>query len=260
MGPIALLTDFGTRDGYAGVLHGVILCINPAAVIVDVCHDIPAQDIRAGAFVLSTVYRYFPEDTIHLVIVDPGVGSERRAIAVRTAVGTFVAPDNGVLSYVFAREPVRAMVQLTEPRYWRAVLSHTFHGRDLFAPVAAHLSLGVELAELGPAMQDPVRFTVPQVRATREGNLHGEVLHVDRFGNLVTNVPAELVPAGQLLRLQIAGRELRGVRRAYAHASDGELLVLVGSSGYLEVAVRNGSAADTLGTGRGTEVELIVGS
>jgi len=257
VGAIALLTDFGTKDGYAGVLHGVILRINPAAVIVDVCHDIPAQDVRAAAFVLSTVYRYFAEDTIHLVVVDPGVGSERRAIVVRTGSGTFVSPDNGVLSYVFAREPVLAMVQLTEARYWRSPLSDTFHGRDLFAPVAAHLSLGVELAELGSDLSDAVRFPIPEVRVTREGNLSGEVLHVDRFGNLITNVPAECLPVGQLLRLQIAGREVLGPQRAYAHAQDGELLVLVGSSGYLEVAVRNGNAATVLGTGCGAEVLVI---
>lgn len=260
MGAIALLTDFGTRDGYAGVLHGVILRINPAAVIVDVCHDISAQDVRAAAFVLSTVYRHFPEDTIHLVVVDPGVGSKRRAIAVRTARGTFVSPDNGVLSYVLAREPVLAMVQLTEQRYWRASLSDTFHGRDLFAPVAAFLSLGVELAELGSGLSDAVRFPVPEPRVTAEGYLSGEILHVDRFGNLITNVPADCMPAGQSLRVQLAGREVLGPQRAYAHAADDELVVLMGSSGYLEVAVRNGDAATALGTGRGAQVLVIPGS
>ena len=162
MSIITLLTDFGTADGYAGIMHGVILRINPQATVVDLCHDIPPQDVQAAAFVLATAYPYFPAETIHVAVVDPGVGSERRAIAVRTPRGTFVAPDNGLLSYILAREPVSEAVHLTEARYWLSPLSSTFHGRDLFAPVAAYLSLGVPLPEMGPALHDPVRFVLPE--------------------------------------------------------------------------------------------------
>ncbi|MGC8786333.1 MAG: SAM hydrolase/SAM-dependent halogenase family protein [Anaerolineae bacterium] len=254
MGVIALLSDFGTVDGYAGIMHGVILRINPRAVIVDVSHDIPPQDVHTAAFVLSTVYPYFPIDTIYVVVVDPGVGSERRALAVRTPRGIFIAPDNGVLSYVFAREPIDEMVHLTNAQYWLLPLSDTFHGRDLFAPVAAHLSLGVSLNELGPAIQDPVRLPVPKAVAQQDGTIYGQVLHIDRFGNLITNIPHELLQANQAWRVHIAGYEVIGLSKAYAMAADGELLALIDSSGYLELAVRNGSAAEKLKVNRGAEV------
>lgn len=254
MSIIALLSDFGTTDGYVGIMHGVILRINPEAIVVDVCHDIPPQDVHAAAFVLSTVYPYFPADTIHVVVVDPGVGSERRALAVRTPRGIFLAPDNGVLSYVFAREPVSEMVQLTNSRYWLSPLSSTFHGRDLFAPVAAHLAMGVSMGSLGSTLQDPVRFVLAEAQVQEDGSISGEVLHVDRFGNLVTNIAHQMLPAGQALTVHIAGRVVIGPVKAYALVADGDLLALVGSSGYLEIAMRNGNAATALGVDRGAKV------
>ncbi|MBC7232936.1 MAG: SAM-dependent chlorinase/fluorinase [Chloroflexi bacterium] len=254
MGVIALLSDFGTADGYAGVMHGVILRINPQAVVVDICHDIPPQDVHAAAFVLSTVYPYFPLDTIYVVVVDPGVGSERRALAVRTPRGTFVAPDNGVLSYIFARESIEEMVHLTNARYWLSPLSDTFHGRDLFAPVAAHLSLGVPLRELGHAIQDPVRLPIVEAAMQQDGTISGQVLYIDRFGNLITNIPRGLLSPNRSWRIHIADREVIGLAKAYASAPDGELLALIDSSGYLELAVRNGSAAAMLKVNRGAEV------
>ena len=253
MGVITLLTDFGIADGYAGTMHGVILRINPKATVVDVCHDIAPQDVHAAAFVLSTVYPYFPADTIHVVVVDPGVGSERRALGVHTPRGTFVAPDNGVLSYVFARESVSEIVHLTEARYWLAPLSATFHGRDLFAPVAAHLSLGVALSDLGTTVEDPARFAVPEAQMRDDGSIVGQVLHVDRFGNLITNIPRELLPAGQV-RVQVADRHAIGLVKAYAQAADGELLALIDATDCLEISVRNGSAAALLEIGRGADV------
>jgi S-adenosylmethionine hydrolase len=256
VGVITLLTDFGTADGYAGVLHGVILRINPQATLVDLCHDIAAQDVRGAAFVLSTAYPYFPAGTIHVAVVDPGVGSARRVIAVRTECGTFVAPDNGLLSYVLARECMLEMVHLTERRYWLAPLSDTFHGRDVFAPVAAHLSLGVPLCALGVPLGDPLRFDVPQAQRLGDGSIRGEVLHVDRFGNLVTNVPGAWLVAERDWRVRVAGREVRGVCDAYARVAAGELLALVGSSGHLELAVRDGNAAAALGANPGTEVRV----
>jgi len=255
MGVITLLTDFGTADGYAGIMHGVILRINPKAIVVDICHDIAPQDVHAAAFVLSTVYPYFPVDAIHVVVVDPGVGGERRALAVRTPHGAFVAPDNGVLSYVFARESNCEIVHLNCPRFWLSPLSDTFHGRDLFAPVAAHLSLGAPLHDLGSALDDPVRFAVAQAQVREDGSILGQVLHVDRFGNLITNVTRELLPAEQV-RIHIADRHVIGPIKAYALAVDGELLALIGSSGCLEIALRNGSAAEMLELGRGARVVI----
>ncbi len=257
MSIITLLSDFGTMDGYAGIMHGVILRINPRTIIVDVCHDIAPQDVPAAAFILSTVYPYFAPDTIHVVIVDPGVGSERRALAVRTPRGTFVAPDNGVLSYVFAREFVSEVVHLTNPRYWLSPLSSTFHGRDLLAPVAAYLALGVPLSDLGPMVQDPIRFAVVEVQLREDGSISGEVLRVDRFGNLITNISQQLLPPGQRFKVRVAGQEVMGPIQAYALAADGELLALVGSCGYLEIALRNGNAAAKLKTGRGAEIVVI---
>ena len=257
---IALLTDFGTEDGYVGAMHGVILRINPRATIVDVCHDIPAQDVHAAAFVLSTLYPYFPTNAIHVVVVDPGVGTERRAIALRTARGVFVAPDNGVLSYVFAVEPVEELVQLTNPSYWLSPLSATFHGRDLFAPVAAHLSLGVPLCQMGPPLSRPMRFEVAAVQVGEDGAIVGKVVHIDRFGNLITNVPASCLPANQMVCVRVADRTIVGPSKTYGVSADSGLLALIGSSGYLEIALRNGSAAAALRTGRGAQVVVRLAS
>ena len=254
MGVITLLTDFGTADAYVGVMHGVILRINPTATVVDLSHGIAAQDVADASFVLSTAYPYFPVDAIHVIVVDPGVGSERRAIVVRTPRGTFVAPDNGVLSYVLASESVSQMVHLTNSQYWLSPVSNNFHGRDVFAPVAAHLSLGVALSDLGPALNDPMRFEIAGPHVREDGSILGQVVHVDRFGNLITNVSRESLPAGRLVRVHIEGQEVVGPLKAYALAADGELLTLIGSEGYLEIALRNGSAAETLEVGRGAGV------
>lgn len=258
MGAVTLLTDLSTSDGYAGTMHGVILRINPAATVVDISHDIPPQDVAAAAFVLSTVYPYFDPSTVHVVIVDPGVGSERRALAVRTPRGIFVAPDNGVLSYVFAREACHEIVHLTERRFWLSCLSDTFHGRDLFAPVAAHLSLGVPIGELGSTVNDPLTFEVPTALQRADGSVDGKVVYVDHFGNLITNVPRQLLPGAEIMVL-VAGREVKGLRSAYAAAADGELLALVGSHGYLEIAERNGSAAALLRLKRGARIRVSSG-
>lgn len=255
---ISLLTDFGTRDGYVGIMRGVILRLNPAATVLDLCHNVLPQDVAGAAFILSTAYPYFAPDTIHVVVVDPGVGSKRRAIALRTERGTFVAPDNGVLSYVLAFEACLAMVALSNPEYWLTPVSRTFHGRDVFAPVAAHISLGVPLYDLGAPVDDPVQLPIPQPRLSSDGCIIGQVVHVDHFGNLITNVPHEMLPEGTRVGIGIAGRSIAGPEEAYAAAADGELLALIGSSGNLEVALRNGSAASALGTGRDTEVVVLL--
>jgi hypothetical protein len=276
---VTLTTDFGTSDGYVGTMKGVILGIVPDARLVDLSHEVVPQDIRAAAYVLYTAHRFFPSHTVHLVVVDPGVGGARRPIALRTPAGFFVGPDNGVFSYVMACEPLEAAVALTDPRYRLPRVSHTFHGRDVFAPAAAHLAAGVPITDLGPPLADPAIFPLPRLEIASH-DLAGEVLHVDRFGNIVTSV-AELTWAGDGLvftpafekargrmrdaerrivaantAVEMAGQEIAGVRRTYTEVEPGEMLALVGSSGHLEIAVREGSAAERLGVRPGDKVVL----
>jgi S-adenosylmethionine hydrolase len=288
---VTLTTDFGTADGYVGAMKGVILNIAPDARLVDVSHEIAPQSVRQAAYVLYTFYPFFPSHTVHLVVVDPGVGSTRRPIALRTPTGTFVGPDNGVFSYVMARELVQALVELSDPRYRLRHVSHTFRGRDVFAPAAAHLAIGVPIAALGPPVQDPVTFPPPRLEVTPDGVV-GEVLHADRFGNVVTSV-GHLVWSGDELSFEpafqeagvtgqmrftgksqeappqaagfftaadavvaVAGQEIAGVHRTYAEVERGEILALVGSGGHLEIAVREGSAAQRMGLRPGDKVVL----
>ncbi len=256
MAIITLLTDFGLADAYVGIMRGVILGINPAATVVDLTHGVPPQDIGYAAFELGTAWRYFPTGTVHVVVVDPGVGGERAAIAARVGEQFFVAPDNGVLSYVLAEGPA-AVYRLTERRYWLPHTSHTFHGRDVFAPVAAHLSLGVPLHALGQPHERPVTFPLPQPRRRPDGTWVAHVIHADRFGNLVTSLPASRQPLDGVRGARIAGRQIDTVVRAYAEAPEGALAILEGSAGYLEIAVRNGSAREKLGAGPGVEVQFL---
>jgi hypothetical protein len=262
-------------------MHGVLRGTCASVAVVDLTHQVAPQDVRGAAFLLYAAYSYFPIDTVHCVVVDPGVGTSRRAIAVQTPRGCFVAPDNGVLSYILACEPVTAAVSLTNPRYHLSPVSHTFHGRDVFAPVAAHLACGVPLADVGDAVARLATFPVPGISVRSDGALGGLVIHVDRFGNLVTSIgqlrwhgdaltvgsafPLAVergggqrlapFPAGEA-RVRIAGRCIEGIRPTYGDAPPGELLALLGSVGHLEIAVTGGSAAEVLGAGVGTEVVL----
>ncbi len=266
---ITLLTDFGTADGYVGSMKGVMLGIAPEARLVDLSHQIAPQNVRQAAYVLYTAYRFFPSHTVHLIVVDPGVGSARRPIALRTPRGAFVGPDNGVFSYVIAQEPVEAIVELSDPRYRLSQVSHTFHGRDVFAPAAAHLAAGVPIDELGPSVPDPITFSPPQMTITPDG-IKGEVLHVDHFGNVITSI-GKLLWRGEELSatskeqvrfeanaalVEAGGQEIKGIRHAYAEVERGEVLALVGSGGYLEIAVREGSGADRFGLEPGDPVVL----
>jgi S-adenosylmethionine hydrolase len=260
---ITLTTDFGLANGYVGTMKGVILSIHPTATIVDISHDIPPQDVREGAYVLYAAYPYFPQGTIHVVVVDPGVGSERRAIALRTPQATFVAPDNGVLSYVVSREKVEEIVNLTNPRFHLSPVSRTFHGRDIFAPVAAHLARGIPLAELGEPLADIITFPLPRPVLRPDGNIVGQVIHIDRFGNLITSITAKdladhALPGEDIVGIK--GQSIRGISGTYAEVAPGELLALVGSSGHLEISICGGSAARTLGAKLGDEVLLRVRS
>ncbi len=255
---ITLTTDFGLTDGYVGTLQGVILSIAPQATLVSLSHDVPPQDVPAGAFVLYQAVPFFPPDTIHLVVVDPGVGSARRALAIRTPLGAFVAPDNGVLSYVLASTGVEEAVSLTQTAYRLPYVSATFHGRDIFAPAAAHLANGVALAELGPRAINLVRLPMPQPEPTPQGDLVAHVMHVDRFGNLVLDVTAEAL-AGRT-SFELAGREIERLSQTFADVEPGELVAYVGSTrDHVEIGLRDGNAARALGIKVGDEV-LIGGS
>jgi S-adenosylmethionine hydrolase len=273
---LTLLTDFGTEDEYVGVMKGIILSIAPDVRLVDLSHQVPPQDIRRAAFLLMNAVPYFPPDTVHLAVVDPGVGTERRPVAVRTPAGTFVGPDNGLFSWVLAGVPEWTAVEIREPAYQLPLVSSTFHGRDIFAPVAAHLAAGVPLEKLGPRVEDPVWLPPPRLEIS-DFVAEGEVLYADRFGNLVTSIgylqrsedtPWRWRPPSgprRFWRLFSAGDagvvvgnvQLRGIRRTYGEAAVGELLALVGSSGFLEIAVRQGSAAAALGAVPGTPVTLV---
>ncbi len=263
---ITLTSDFGLQDPYVAAMKGAILAINPAARLVDVSHAIRPQAIEQAVFVLAAAWPYFPPGAIHVVVVDPAVGSRRRALALRSAAATFVGPDNGVLSTALS-DDVRAAaddspglvglptgcraVSLTNERYFRSPVSSTFHGRDVFGPVAAHLSLGVPLEDLG----DPVEqiMALPPFRARRQpdGSLRGRVLHIDAFGNLITDVRVEDLPSRGAI-IEVAGRTVEGVSATYEPGA--ELRAVTGSSGYLEIAAPGGSAAASLKAGLGLTI------
>ena len=276
--PIVLTTDFGLDDPYVGVMKGVILGINPRATLVDLTHNIQPQNVPQAAFVLGSSYRFFPAAAIHVAVVDPGVGTARRAVLLITPRGWFVAPDNGVLSYVLRdfmdqspdqtpeQPPNQATTvglpaalrafELTESRYWLHPVSRTFHGRDVFAPVAAHLSQGVAPEEMGAPVHGLVWLLAPQPVRHRD-HIDGQVVNVDHFGNLVTNIPADALADTEHLVISIRGRRISGLSDTFNDRVKGpppDLVALVGSNGLLEVAVPNGSAASLLDTGIGEPV------
>ncbi|MSQ33034.1 MAG: S-adenosyl-l-methionine hydroxide adenosyltransferase [Dehalococcoidia bacterium] len=299
---ITLLTDFGLDDTYVASLKGVMLGINPEATLVDLSHAVSPQDLREGAYLLGCAYRDFPPGTVHLAVVDPGVGSARRAIALQAGGHTFVGPDNGLFSYVLADfsarpEPVEGpapvplprgvrAVELTAERFWRQPVSPTFHGRDIFAPVAAYLSLETPLARVGRRLSELLAYRLPTPYRWPGGSVRGQIIHVDRFGNLITNLrAADLPPGGNpvftltlrpfgklragslpkgegsasplpLGEVGVRAATIRGLSPSYADASD-DLLAIVGSSGRIEIALRNGSAASRLGVGSGAVVVVV---
>lgn len=266
---VAFLTDFGTRDHYVGTMKGVVLGICPDAALVDLTHEIPPQDIRVAAFELAAAWRYFPAETVFLVVVDPGVGSGRRALAARAGGYRFVAPDNGVLGPVLRTDPAALVVELTEARFAKPQVSRTFEGRDRFAPAAAWLARGTAIEALGPRVTDWHPLVLPEPRAEGQ-TLHGVVQRVDRFGNLVTNIDrAALAALGAPVAgtgsegkrgavLSIGGRRIDGIAGTYADVPAGSLCALFGSSGWLEIAVNGGNAADRLGLGAGASVRVDV--
>ena len=247
MRAITLLTDFGTADYFVGAMKGVILSINPQAVIVDITHEIPAQDVAAGAFTLLAVYDSFPPGTIHVAVVDPGVGSERRPIVVAAANYLFVGPDNGMFSYIYDRDPSHQTFHVTDTKHIRQPVSNTFHGRDIFAPIAAALSTGIDPASLGPRISDPIQ---------RFKSAEPHIIHIDRFGNLITNITRGRFKDGT--RLLVNGKVISAFRNFFGEnvgAAD-EPFAIWGSAGFLEIAVNGGSAAKVLAVKPGDEVEL----
>jgi S-adenosyl-L-methionine hydrolase (adenosine-forming) len=255
---VTLTTDYGTQDHLVGVLKGVILHIAPNATIVDINHHVVPFDVLDGALAIGTAYRYFPPRTVHVVVVDPGVGTERRPIVVSADQHYFVAPDNGVLSLVYERESVMVR-HVTASHYFLSPVSQTFHGRDIFAPVAAWLARSYQTEAFGEEIRDYARFALPQPKPAGQA-LKGVVLRVDSFGNLMTNfTPRDLPQAGLAngtIRLEVAGKRVERLARTFAEGPAGEPVAILGSSDFLEIVVNQGNAARVLGAGRGSEVTL----
>lgn len=258
---ITLLTDFGTADYFVAAVKGVILSIAPQARIVDLTHQIAAQDIEAAAFTLLAAYKSFPKGTVHVAVVDPGVGSSRRGIVVSAAEQIFVGPDNGIFSYIYERETNLKLYELSNAKFFRKPVSPTFHGRDIFAPVAAALANGVKPASLGKPVNDPVRLAslTPERRASR---LLARIIHIDRFGNCVTNITAEVLTPEMIeagAHVVVKGKEITSFRNFFAEKSSrAQLFCVWGSAGFLEIASRNDSAAKLLKARVGTDVFLKV--
>lgn len=258
---IALLTDFGEDDFFVGSLKAVILGINPQARIVDIAHKIPSFDVDAAAFILFAAYRYFPPDTIFLVVVDPGVGSKRQIVLVRTKHHFFIAPDNGVLSLALGEETILGVREITNPAVFLPHPSKTFEARDKMAPAAAWLSRGTAFESFGPAARELKKKEAAWARLAG-GEIRGRVLYIDKFGNLITNIPAAL--AGRLaaqkgrenLRVYLGGKMYGGFRENYSQARRGEVFFLAGSAGLIEVSARQASAARKSGAGRGGAVRI----
>ena len=264
---ITLTTDFGLRDHFVGVMKGVILSVNPEVELVDISHDVGSYDVTDGALTLAQSYRYFPPGTIHLVVVDPGVGSARRPILATTAGYKFVAPDNGVLSLVYEREAAVAVRHLTADHYWLKPVGKTFHGRDIFAPVAGWLSKGVAPENFGNLITDFVKIALPRPTRRQEADklwVDGAVLRFDKFGNLITNLTPEDVPElfaqnPPRFRIIINQREVASLRQSFAEGQPSEIFAILGSSGFLEIGTNCGSAAQALDAGRGAAVTVVLG-
>ena len=260
---ITLTTDFGLNDHFVGTIKGVILDIAPEAEIIDICHAVQAFDVLDGALTIAQAYSYFPNATVHMVVVDPGVGTARRPIVLSTGRHYFVAPDNGVLSLVYAREERLQVRHIDAAHYYRQPVSNTFHARDIFAPVAAYLAKGVEVAKFGEEITDFVRFNAPKPKATDGNTLRGVVLKVDRFGNMITNFTPQDVPAlfqanPPAFKILVGKCEISEIHANYTEGAPNEVFGILGSMGYLEIAANRAAAAQIIGTGKGSEVNIVL--
>ena len=259
---VTFTTDFGLHDPFVGIMHGVVLSVHAATRIVDICHAVPSFDVLDGAFTVAESYRFFPPRAVHVVVVDPGVGSARRPILAETDDYIFIAPDNGVLSLVEKREPRFTVRHITADRYFLQPVSQTFHGRDIFSPVAGWLSKGIAPEDFGPEITDYVRLALPAIAHSADGRACGSVMKVDKFGNLITNLTEVEVPglfsgepSGSML--MVAGRAITRVCKSYAEGGDEEFFAIVGSSRYLEIAARQASAAEKLRVSVGEPVNVV---
>ena len=255
---ITLLTDFGLKDPYVASMKGVILRINPRCTLVDITHQVNSHDIEEGAFILANTYSTFPRDTIHLSVVDPGVGSPRKPILLVTENYFFVGPDNGLFTMALRRETVRQAVALTNPRFFLPQVSTTFHGRDIFAPVAAHISLGVKPKTFGKEVRSwkVLSFQRP---AMRKGKWVGEIIHVDAFGNLVTNIDQDWLfqfAKGRSFLITVGGKDIQGLKRGYWEGKGNEPMAVLGSGGLLEISIREGNARKMLKVEKGDPIQI----
>lgn len=260
---ITFTTDFGETEHYVGVMKGVIYSIHPTAQITDITNGVQSFDILDGALAISKAYTYFPRNTVHLVVVDPGVGGTRRPVLATVGDHLFVAPDNGVLSLVYERAERVSVRHITATHYFHQPVSNTFHGRDIFAPVAAHLSKGVEAAKFGEEVTDFVRFLTPKPKASGAGSWKAVVLKTDKFGNLMTNITPNDIPELFVLptpafKLTVGKTEVTQLHSSYVHGSAGEFFAVLGSAGFLEISVNRGSAARTAGADKGSEVSVVL--
>jgi len=253
---VTLTTDFGLSDWFVGTMKGVILKISPNTQIVDITHDVPSQDIRAGAFALMCSYKYFPEGSVHVVVVDPGVGTRRGAIAVKTRHYWFVGPDNGVLSYALREQDVMDIRAIENQKICIEGVGTTFHGRDVFAPAAAHIARGINPEFIGRKLRSFVSLPFPEV-SKADGRVTGEVLYIDKFGNAITNIRFSSQGEFSGWHAVVGRRKPFPVMNCYADAKDGEALAVYGSSGFIEIALRNDNAAEKLNLKTGTKIQLI---
>jgi S-adenosyl-L-methionine hydrolase (adenosine-forming) len=257
---ITLSTDFGLEDPYVGVLKGVILGINPQVRLVDLTHALSNQHLLEAAFILNSAFPYFPQGTIHLAVVDPGVGGDRRLMAIQDKDGFWIGPDNGLFSLVLKNHPEAKLFHLINPDYFLETVSRTFHGRDILAPAAAHLSLGISPFKIGEPLSDPVLLDIPEPEITNN-RIVGLVLWADHFGNLITNISQKRFPSlrpGAGLQILIGSHEITGIHQTYVYSEPDRLLALIGSGGYLEIACNLGRAADRIGYQAGLDLKVEV--
>jgi S-adenosylmethionine hydrolase len=250
---VTLTTDFGIKDHYVGVMKGVMLSINPDILIIDITHQIPPQDILGGAFTLRNIYRYFPQGTIHVAVIDPGVGSGRKSIALEADGSIFIGPDNGIFTFICRESKSAKVFEISNSKYVLPNVSHTFHGRDIFAPAAAHISLGIPPEDLGKGVKNPMMISIKEPE-TRGDEIIGEFIYVDSFGNLISNIPSELIKPG--FKIHVGKRTINGISKSYADAQKGELTAIIGSSGLLEISVNQGRASDVIRNTAKTSMRL----
>lgn len=252
---ITLITDFGTKDGYVGAVKGVIKRINPEAEILDITHDIEPFDILGAAFTLNNFYRYFPQNTIHLAVVDPGVGSKRQPLLIKSEDFCFVGPDNGIFSFVLQNEKITEIISLSNDKYHLSKSSNTFHARDVFAPVAAYLSLGVDVKEFGAPAGECFKLVIPPPQTSKKG-IVGEIIHIDNFGNLMTNIDAESLKVKRIIRIEIKRAKIDRISQSYFEIPENKIGAVIGSSGFLEIAMNQRNTDKVLKANIGTPVKI----